>query len=119
MKFPYDNDYLRKVLPHSVANEVVEGIEQFPSQLVKPARSGKHFNREGPFPIRHADLFHSNVIVAKTCDVVGVINWEDSYAVPWGLVDAPCFLSTVPRLLNPPEQYDGTGRPLSQDEAGL
>lgn len=38
--------------------------------------------------------------------------------VPWELVDAPCFLSTVPRLLNPPEQYDEAGRPLDQDEVG-
>ena len=49
---------------------------------------------------------------------MGVIDWEGSYAVPWELIDAPRFLSTVPRLLNPLEQYDEEGQPLDQDEAG-
>lgn len=50
--------------------------------------------------------------------MLGVIDWEGACAVPWELIDAPCFLSTVPRLLNPPEQYDEAGQPLEQDEAG-
>ena len=45
-----------------------------------------------------------------------MIDWEGSYAVPWELVDPPCFLSTMPRLLCPPEQYDEAGQPLDQDE---
>lgn len=48
-----------------------------------------------------------------------MIDWEGSYVVPWELVDAPCFLSTVPHLLNPPEQYNESGWPLDQDEVGM
>ncbi|GKT71525.1 protein kinase-like domain protein [Colletotrichum tofieldiae] len=76
------------------------------------------FTRKGPFPIRHNDLFHSNVIVTKDYGVLGVIDWENSYAVPWELINAPWFLNTVPRLLNRPDQYDNAGRPLAKDEAG-
>jgi len=94
-KFPYDNPCLRKALPPSVVDEVVEGIEQFPSRLANLAQSGQYFTRGGPFPIRHANLFHSHIVITKTYEVVGAIDWEGSYAVPWELVDAPCFLSTV------------------------
>lgn len=118
IKFPSDESYLRKVLPPSVIDEILEGNSQFPSRLAKLASNGKQFTREGPFPIRHNDLFHSNVIVTKAYDVVGVIDWENSYTVPWELIDAPWFLNTVPRLLNRPDQYDDEGQPLDKDEAG-
>lgn len=39
--------------------------------------------------------------------------------MPWELVDASSFLALVPRLLNPPEQYDqAMGKLLDPDEAG-
>ncbi|KZL76510.1 protein kinase-like domain protein [Colletotrichum tofieldiae] len=100
VKFPYDESYLQEVLPPLLASD------------------GKQFTRKGPFPIRHNDLFHSNVIVTKDYGVLGVIDWENSYAVPWELINAPWFLNTVPRLLNRPDQYDNAGRPLAKDEAG-
>ncbi|CCF42546.1 hypothetical protein CH063_02862 [Colletotrichum higginsianum] len=118
MKFPSDEGYLREHLPPSVVDEILEGNSQFPSRLAKLASDGKQFTRSGPFPIRHSDLFHSNVIVTKAYEVLGVVDWENAYTVPWELVDAPWFLSTVPRLLNRPDQYDDEGRPLDKDEAG-
>ncbi|KAG5779848.1 hypothetical protein H9Q73_006497 [Fusarium xylarioides] len=115
MKFPAEEDEIRRRVPLSLIDQVLEGTTSFPARLMKLARRGKHFSKEGPFPIRHADFFHSNVIVTKDYHVLGVIDWERSYTMPWELVDAPCFLTTVPRLLNPPEQYK-SGRPVDQDE---
>ncbi|KAI5861921.1 hypothetical protein GGS23DRAFT_573791 [Durotheca rogersii] len=119
IKYPYNEDYLRQSVPSSVVDEILKGVDEFPGRLAKLASSGKYFTSKGPFPIRHADLFHSNVIVTKTFNVLGVIDWEGACTVPWELVDAPCFLSTIPRLLNPPEQYDEAGRPLDSDEVGM
>lgn len=82
MKLPYDSTCLCKVLLPSAADKIIEGTEQFPARLASLARSGRHFTREGPFPIRHADLFHSNIVVTKTFEVIGVIDWENSYMVP-------------------------------------
>ena len=104
LKFPYDGACLCKVLPPIVADEIVERTAQSPSRFSSLARSEKYFKREGPFPIRHADFYYSDVVVTKTCEVIGVIDWENSHAVPWELIGAPCFLRRVPRLLNPPEQ---------------
>ncbi|KAJ0164436.1 hypothetical protein CTA2_1002, partial [Colletotrichum tanaceti] len=117
MKFPYDEGYLREHLPPSFIDEILEGNSRFPSRLAKLASDGKHFTRAGPFPIRHTDLFDTNVVVTKAYQVLGVVDWENAYTVPWELVDAPSFLSTVPRLLNRPDQYDDQGRPLDSDEA--
>ena len=43
LKFPYEESYLRQVLPPSVIDQVVEGSNEFPSRLASLARSGKHF----------------------------------------------------------------------------
>lgn len=110
---------LRQRLPFSVADEVIAGTAALPSRLA--SRSSMLFYRPGPFPVRHPDLFLNNLIVAAPDDfsVRGVIDWEGATTVPWELVDAPSFLALVPRLLNPPEQYDqATGQPLDPDEAG-
>jgi hypothetical protein len=55
--------------------------------------------------------------VNKVFDVLGVIDWVSACTVPWELIDTLCFLTTVPRLLNPPEQYDNAGQPIEADEA--
>lgn len=117
-KYPYSENYLRKCIPPLFLDEILTGVDEMPTRLMKVAKSGRYFTSEGPFPIRHADLFHSNVIVTKEFDVLGVIDWEGACTVPWELIDAPCFLRTVPRLLNPAEQYDEAGQPLDKDEIG-
>lgn len=96
---------------------MLEGIRGFSARLARLASSGKYFTEQGPFPIRHADLFHSNLIVDAKYRVQGVIDWEGACTVPWELIDAPCFLTTVPRLLNPPEKYDKEGNPLDLEES--
>jgi len=100
-----------------VTDEVLEGIRGFPRRVAELARSGRYFTAAGPFPVRHADLHHSDVVVTGAFDVLGVVDWDGACTVPWELVDAPCFLRTVPRLLNPPERYGAAGRPLDPDEA--
>ncbi|KAJ0159311.1 hypothetical protein CTA2_9940 [Colletotrichum tanaceti] len=120
MKFPGKEDEIRQSLqslPPSLTDEILEGIRTFPARLARLASSGKYFTQEGPFPVRHADLFHSNIIVTTDYHVLGVIDWEGSYTMPWELVDTPRFLSIVPRLLNPPEKYDQEGNSLDPDVA--
>lgn len=104
-------------MPNNWIDEVLKGIMDFPNQLAALATSGKHFLREGPFPIRHPDLSDNNIAVTKEFDLLGVIDWEDAYTVPWELIDCPLFIRKVPRFLNPPDQYDG-GQPKDADEAG-
>lgn len=105
-------------LPTTLADEIVTGVNELPSRLASLAARGKLFLEEGPFPVRHPDLFHSNVIVTETFDVLGVIDWEGAYTVPWELIDPPSVVVTVPRRLNPPEQYDEAGLPLDADQMG-
>jgi len=33
------------------------------------------------------------------------------------MIDPPSFIKNIPRIINPPEQYDGMGQLLDQDEA--
>ncbi|KAK2037739.1 hypothetical protein LZ31DRAFT_509183 [Colletotrichum somersetense] len=117
-RFPYDEAFIRENVPTQFAEQIIEGIRQFPSRIAGLAMSGKQFTRAGPFPIRHPDLFHSNVIVTKAYNVIGVVDWQDSHTVPWELADLPLFLNPVPHLMNRPDQYDKTGWPLDKDEAG-
>ncbi|KAI0101410.1 kinase-like domain-containing protein [Nemania sp. FL0031] len=118
IRFPYNEDYIRKCMPLSLVGEILKGMNDLPGRLARLAASDKYFKLQGLFPIRHADLFHSNVIVNKAFEVLGVIDWEGACTVPWELSDAPCFLKTVPRLLNLPGKYSESGLPLDRDEAG-
>ncbi|KAI0388352.1 kinase-like domain-containing protein [Xylariaceae sp. FL0594] len=117
VQFPYQEEYLRKCVPPSQIDDILKGVDEFSDRLAKLVASGKYFTCKGPFPLRHADLFYNNIIVSKSFEVLGIIDWEGACTVPWELVDAPCFLSSVPRLLNPPGQYDESGQPLDQSEA--
>lgn len=116
IRFPYEEKRIREWVPPNVAEEILQGIQTLPSRLAKLAVRGKLFNIGGPFPIRHADFWHSNIVVTEGFNVLGVIDWEGAFTVPWELIDAPCFLNTVPRMLNPAEQYNEVGEPIDQDE---
>lgn len=116
IQYPYDQNYIRGCVPPHFIDKILEGIEKLPKRLAELAISGKYFKTGGPFPIRHTDLWHSNIVVTTMFNVLGVIDWEGAYTVPWELIDAPRFLYTIPRLLNPPEQYSEDGEPLDQDE---
>ncbi|OTA87036.1 hypothetical protein M434DRAFT_375989 [Hypoxylon sp. CO27-5] len=118
IKYPLSEAYLRKHISSPLIDEIIKGTYELPSRLANLATSGKCFTRAGPFPIRHPDLFHHNVVVTESFNVLGVIDWEGAYTVPWELIDFPCFLSTVPRLLNPPDQYNEAGQSLDPDDIG-
>lgn len=119
---PFDERYLRETVPTPAEfiDEILQGARSLAPRMAELASSGKYFTAKGPFPIRHADFWHSNIIVeSETFDVLGIIDWEGAITVPWELMDFPRFLSTVPRLLDPPGQYDQeTGEPLDEDEIG-
>ncbi|KAI0105193.1 hypothetical protein F4776DRAFT_647632 [Hypoxylon sp. NC0597] len=119
IKYPYSEADLRKYINSPLIDEVIKGTYELPTRLANLAVSGKRFTRPGPFPIRHPDLFHNNVVVTESFDVLGIIDWGGAYTVPWELIDFPCFLSTVPRLLNPPSQYNEAGQPLNPNEIGM
>ncbi|ROW13615.1 hypothetical protein VPNG_04560 [Cytospora leucostoma] len=117
MEFPYSHEYVRRFCPPAVADEVLEGQDGFPARLAALAASGKHFTREGPFPVQHPHLTHDDVIVNRWFDVLGVIDWEGAHTVPWELVHAPLGINTLPRQIVPPEQFDEAGQPLDADDA--
>lgn len=115
MKHRLDDDQVRQHCPPWILNEILKGHKEFPSRLGKLAASGKHFTREGPFPIRHPDLTQCNIIVSKTLDVLGVIDWDRAYAMPWELIDFPSIFWTTTSHLISPEL--NPGQPANPGEA--
>jgi len=78
----------------------VKSTIAFPHALlsVLDRLSASPFN-EGPFPIRHPDLLHSNVIADSDYNVLAIIDWEHAKVVPWELLDLPDFFWRVPKAL--------------------
>ncbi|KAI3565763.1 hypothetical protein IWW34DRAFT_899301 [Fusarium oxysporum f. sp. albedinis] len=72
----------------------------------------------GPFPIYHGDFGHNNVIVDDDYRVMGVIDWEGAFAVPWEIFgDFPLSISTVPPAMDVPWGYNEDGSPISVEVA--
>lgn len=82
MRFPDEEDYLRKLVPSSLLDEIIKGVAEFPNRVAKLAASGRCFVSKGPFPIRHPDLFPNNIIVTNTFHVLGVIDCEGACTMP-------------------------------------
>lgn len=98
-----------------LVEEVVGSIRKFPSRLREVAPNISDKNNNGPFPLYHSDLYHSNVIVDGSFGVLGVIDWEGACTVPWEIVEPPLFLSVVPPAMDDPNNYDADGQPKDGD----
>ncbi|KAL2169452.1 hypothetical protein VTG60DRAFT_5996 [Thermothelomyces hinnuleus] len=113
-KFPLSPDKTRKSMQGGPVEEVLTSILEFPS-TVRAMAHQLSSSDQGPFPVVHADFFHSNIIVDQGYNILGVIDWEGACTVPWELVEFPLFLETVPRPMDAPWNYDDkSGQPLDE-----
>lgn len=113
VKFPFSEHTIRKRVPPELADELVSSIQDFPVQLRALAKQGK-FSEEGPFPLYHTDLMHSNIIIDKDYKILAMIDWENAHTVPWEIIEFPLFLSTVPPPMDAPWKYDENGEPKDE-----
>lgn len=114
-KFPLSDESIRRAL--ALANgpieDVLQSIKCFPIALARLAPRLPAHN-SGPFPVYHPDLYHSNIIVNKDFDILGVIDWENTCTVPWELVEFPLFLSMLPATMYNPENYGYNRLPMDK-----
>lgn len=83
-------------------DEVVPSVSSFPGSISQLASRLSVLDR-GPFPLCHGDFGHNNIIVDDTDHIIGVIEWETTFAEPWGIfADFPLTLSTVPLAMDAP-----------------
>lgn len=92
--------------------QVLYGYDSFPDWLADLVASGKHFTREGPFPICHPDMFYHNVLYDNDFKTVGVIDFAGAITAPWELVGWPALVATPPPLFSAPMA------PLEEEDAG-
>lgn len=98
-----------------LVKEIRAAILDFPGRLATMVDTGQIPLKAGPFPVCHADLIHSNIIVDKDYAVLGIIDWEGASTLPWELVEYPLFLSALPRAFSAPDSYDEKGKPLDPE----
>ena len=113
-KFPYSEKSMRIMLPEEYKDDVIRSTGDYPRRI-KEQRFDITVRNEGPFPLRHTDFFHSNVIVNAQFNVLSIIDWEHAGTVPWEKVEFPMFLLTLPPALDFPWRYDDDGKPLGDD----
>lgn len=103
-------------MPTEFADELIASIRQFPSRFKEAVL--QLALSDGPFPLYHPDLFHSNVIVDDAYHILTIIDWEKASTVPWETVGFPMFLYTVPPPIDLPSKYDDDGRPFDSEIQG-
>ncbi|RDA87745.1 hypothetical protein CP532_1778 [Ophiocordyceps camponoti-leonardi (nom. inval.)] len=113
-RFPLSLDAVNRIPSADLRSRILTSIEAFPNQLASSA-ADLITHDDGPFPITHADFFHSNIIVDSDFNIQSVIDWEDACTMPWELVEQPTFLDTVPPELDAPWNYDEDGVPVDPD----
>ncbi|KAH9897375.1 protein kinase-like domain-containing protein [Xylariomycetidae sp. FL2044] len=99
------------------AERVLTAIHEFPSQVrAMASRLSRHDHDHGPFPLRHADFMHSNIIVDEDFESVDIIDWEGACTLPLHLVELPAFPNAMPAAFDLPENYGEDGLPLDEEE---
>ncbi|KAI0190544.1 kinase-like domain-containing protein [Astrocystis sublimbata] len=111
LKFPHTEDQILKMMGEGPANRVLAAIKKFPSQL-KAVVDQMSCDNYGPFPLCHADFFHSNIVVDENFQILGIIDWEGACTLPLQLVTFPAFLDIMPPLFGSPNNYNKDGVPL-------
>ncbi|KAI1121236.1 kinase-like domain-containing protein [Nemania abortiva] len=113
--FPLEKDEILQMMGKGPAQRVLNAINEFPSRIKEMSCLISRKNH-GPFPLCHRDFFHSNTIVNKAFEVIGVIDWESASTLPLELVAFPSFLASMPAQFSLPERYDKDGLPLDEEE---
>ncbi|KAL3469908.1 hypothetical protein BJX99DRAFT_251616 [Aspergillus californicus] len=113
-EFTMDDNEIRNRMRGGPAEEILSSIRAFPG-LLHDISGNISVNDAGPFPLYHPDLYHSNVVVNPSFEVLGVIDWEGACTVPWEMVQPPLFLGIVAPAMDDSRNYDENGRPKSPD----
>jgi hypothetical protein len=93
------------------ADEIIPSVSAFPGKIgqLAPRISVQD---HGPFPLCHGDFGHNNIIVNDAYQILGVIDWETSFAAPWEFfADFPLTLSVIPPAMDAPWNYNDDGSP--------
>ncbi|RYP76030.1 hypothetical protein DL770_007308 [Monosporascus sp. CRB-9-2] len=98
-----------------LAREISTSVLEFPTRLATTVEARHMALKDGPFPVCLTDLTHSNIVVDKNYDVIGIIDLEGARTLPWELIEYPPFLDTLPQPLSTPDKYDEKGEPLDLD----
>ncbi|KAK0368394.1 hypothetical protein CLIM01_14249 [Colletotrichum limetticola] len=97
------------------ADEIIPSVSSFPKSISNLA-SKLSARDHGPFPLCHGDFGHNNIIVDDEYRVLGLIDWEASFAGPWEMfADYPLTLSMVPPAIDVPWNYNEQGDPVTDD----
>ncbi|KAK1657037.1 hypothetical protein BDP55DRAFT_41921 [Colletotrichum godetiae] len=84
------------------ADEIIPSVSSFPKSISDLA-SRLSARDHCPFPLCHGDFGHNNIIVDDEYRVLGLIDWEASFAGPWEIfADFPLTLSMVPPAIDVP-----------------
>ncbi|CAG8900548.1 unnamed protein product [Penicillium egyptiacum] len=102
------------MLTEEYKDDVVKSTAGFPPRI-KEQRFDTTVRNEGPFPLRHTDSLHSNVIVDTEFNVLSIIDWEHAGTVPWERLEFPRFLYRLPPAFDFPWRYGADGKPLADD----
>ena len=95
-------------------DEIARSTGEFLGKLNKLADKICSSRNTGPFPLVHVDYGHNNIIVTPEYDILGVIDWEHAFVAPWQAVEYPLTVSTVPRPMDAPWNYDPNGTPVDE-----
>ncbi|PYI07915.1 hypothetical protein BO78DRAFT_340353 [Aspergillus sclerotiicarbonarius CBS 121057] len=97
------------------AEELLSSASKFRT-LINDHAEWLSVNNTGPFPLRHGDFGHNNVVFDDEYNMVGVIDWESTSAVPCvRSAEFPLCLSMTPPAIGPPCFYDENGYPKDAD----
>ncbi|KAH7061876.1 hypothetical protein BKA63DRAFT_429851 [Paraphoma chrysanthemicola] len=99
-KFPYREETIRKRTSGVDVDAIIKSIKDFPAQLSNFAK--RHSFQSGPFPVIHADLYKSNLLVDSKFCIQGVIDWESAIVGPWEIVEFIKDLCIVPSVMDGP-----------------
>lgn len=106
--------------PGPAADEALQAMQEFPAQLAKLLEQGPlnpEFDK-GPFPLRHVDFGHNNIIVDDEWNILGVIDWEYAIAAPWEMVSENMTVRHMSRTIWP-MYYTDTGAPRDDARVNL
>ncbi|KAI9793098.1 MAG: hypothetical protein M1816_000996 [Peltula sp. TS41687] len=110
--FPIEEDFIR-MGSGEFADEIIKSVAEFPGRIADLAERIAKRNH-GPFPLRHIDFGHNNIVVDDEYNILGVIDWEGAFAAPWEIVDFPLTLHNTPAPMDVPDFYDENGVPKDE-----
>ncbi|KAM5465271.1 hypothetical protein MauCBS54593_006517 [Microsporum audouinii] len=113
VKFPHTKSFIENNCG-DLGAEVALSTAEFPQRINELAEK-LSVRDNGPFPLRHVDFGHNNILVDDKYKIVGVIDWEHAFPAPWETIDFPLTLNMVPKAMDAPWNYDDHGVPTDED----